>query len=139
MRTLGIDFGERRIGLAISDRDGRIAVPLETIERIDDRRAIRVIQAIVRREKVGRLVIGDPRLADGTRGDACARIDRFANRLRSATGLSVDRVDESLTSVEAHERLRETGADQRAATGRVDAVAAQILLQESLDSRRDST
>lgn len=133
MRTLGIDFGERRIGLAISDREGRVAVPLETLERSDDRQAVRVIAAIARRQEVESLVVGDPRMADGSRGSASERVARFAERLRAATGLPLSLVDESLTSLEARARLRDAGIDASAASGRIDAIAAQILLQETLD------
>lgn len=134
MRSLGIDFGERRIGLAISDREGVLAVPLESIERVDDRRAARTIAAIARREEVERLVVGDPRRSDGSCGTASERVARFAERLRRETGLPLELVDESLTSVEARRRLREAGVDPRAEPGRIDAVAAQILLQEMLDA-----
>lgn len=131
MRTLGIDYGERRVGLAISDRDGRVATPLETIERRDDRQVARVIAAISRREGVTRLVLGDPRSSRGQRGTASERVDRFANRLRREIELPLERVDETLTSIEARRQLREAGVS--ATDGRVDALAAKILLQEVLD------
>lgn len=133
MRSLGIDFGEKRIGLAISDPEGRIAVPLRTLDRRDDRSAIREIADIAQREEVGRLVLGEPVGLDGTRGSAAERVRSFGEKLARQTGLPVELVNESLTSVEAGERLREAGIDPRRNPARLDAVAAQILLQEALD------
>jgi putative Holliday junction resolvase len=135
-RLLGIDYGAKRIGLAISDPEGRVAVPLETFERSDDRAAARYLARVVEREGVGGLVLGEPRRLDGGRGEQAERVQRFARRLEAATGLAVELVDESLTSVEAERRLREAGVDPAARSGRVDAVAAQILLEEVLARRR---
>ena len=134
MRSLGIDFGEKRIGLAISDPEGRLAVPLTTLERRNDRSAVREIAEIARREGVGRLVLGEPIGLDGQRGESAERVRRFGNRLAGITGLPVRLVDESLTTVEAQQRLRAAGVDPRREPERIDAVAAQILLQEALDS-----
>lgn len=136
MRALGIDFGERRIGLAISDPAGRLAVPLQTIERETDRKAIGKIAEIAGREGVGRLVVGEPVGLDGERGPAARRARAFAERLKARTGLPLELVDEALTSVEARERLAASGAraaDLLRDPGRIDAVAAQILLQDALD------
>jgi putative holliday junction resolvase len=133
VRALGIDFGERRIGLAVSDPDGRLAVPLTTLTRRDDRSAMAAIAEIARREGVRRLVLGEPLGAGGARGAAAARVRRFGERLAATTALPLTFVDESLTSVEAAERLRAAGVDPRRAPERIDAIAAQILLQEDLD------
>ncbi len=133
MRALGIDFGERRIGLAVSDPEGRLAVPLTTLVRRDDRSAIGAIAEIARREGIGRLVLGEPVSLDGTRGPAAARVRRFGERLAARTALPLTFVDEALTSVEAAARLRAAGIDPRRAPERIDAAAAQILLQEDLD------
>lgn len=136
MRSLGIDFGEKRIGLAISDPDGALAVPLTTLARQNDKAAIREIVALARREGVGRLVLGEPRNVDGTRGEAADRVRRFGERLATQAdraGMTLEWVEETLTTVAAAERLREAGVDPRRDPARLDAVAAQILLQEALD------
>jgi putative Holliday junction resolvase len=133
MRALGIDFGERRIGLAISDPEGRVAVPLATLERRNDRSALAQIAAIAREEGVGRLFLGEPVDLFGNRGPVAERVRRFAVRLAERTGLPVELVDEALTSVEAARRLRQAGVDVRREPGKVDAMAAQILLQDVLD------
>ncbi len=133
MRSLGIDFGEKRIGLAVSDPEGRLAVALTTLVRRDDRSAMSAIAEIARQEGVGRLVVGEPLRLDGTRGPAAVRARRFGERLAARTALPITFVDESLTSVEAARRLRAAGIDPRRAPERIDAAAAQILLQEDLD------
>ncbi|MCB1033320.1 MAG: Holliday junction resolvase RuvX [Acidobacteria bacterium] len=135
MRSLGIDFGERRIGLAISDEGGKVAVPLTTFERRDDRAAARHIARIAHSEGVERLVLGEPRNLDGQGGAAALRIQRFAQRLERTADLPVLLVDETLTSFEAEERLRAAGVDPRRHREKVDAVAAQILLQQALALR----
>jgi len=135
VRILGIDFGARRIGIAISDEDGRVAVPHSTLERRSDAAAARAIAELARREGVGALVVGEPVNLDGTRGPAAERARAFAARLAAASALPCLLVNESLTTVEAAQRLREAGVDPRRDPGRLDAVAAQILLQEALDRR----
>ncbi|MBW8876868.1 MAG: Holliday junction resolvase RuvX [Acidobacteria bacterium] len=134
MRSLGIDFGEKRIGLAISDPAGRVAVPLATLERRNDRSAVRQIAEIARREGIERLVLGEPVGLDGRRGPAAERVERFGRKLTELTGLPLERVDEALTTVEAAARLRAAGVDPRRQPERLDALAAQILLQDALDS-----
>jgi putative Holliday junction resolvase len=136
MRSLGIDFGEKRIGLAISDPEGTLAVPLTTLIRQDDKSAIQQILDVARNEGAVRLVLGEPFNVDGTRGPAADRVRRFGERLAAKAeraGLSLEWVEETLTTVEATRRLREAGVDTRKDPARVDAVAAQILLQEALD------
>lgn len=136
MRLLGIDFGERRIGLAISDEDARMALPLTTLLRRDDASAVRQIVELARREGVDGLVLGDPVGLDGRRGPAAERVDRFARRLEAASGLPCQRIAETLTSREAERRLEAAGVPRRRWPERIDQVAAQVLLQEALDGRR---
>jgi putative Holliday junction resolvase len=130
---LGIDFGERRIGVAISDPGGTFALPLTAISRSDDVSAIRELAELARREEIGRIVVGEPLGPDGTVGSAARRARSFAARLARATGLPVETVDETLTSREAESRLVEAGVSRGKRQGRRDAIAAQLLLQEVLD------
>lgn len=134
MRVLGIDFGEVRIGIAISDPAGKLAVPLTTLNRGSDQDAIARIEAIVSRESVEHLVIGEPRNMDGSVGDAASRVRSFRRKLQAQIPLPCDLVDETLTSVEAAERLREAGVDPRRSPERIDQLAAQIILEQYLDS-----
>src|ERR1700688_3175124 len=97
LRALGIDFGEKRIGIAISDPAGRLAVPLTTLARRDDRSAMAAIAEIALREGVGRLVVGEPVSLDGTRGPAAARVRRFGERLAARTALPLTLVRQALS------------------------------------------
>ncbi len=137
MRVLGIDFGEARIGLAISDHEARLAVPLTTLERTSDGEAIAHIGAVVAEEGVELLVIGEPRNLDGTLGERARRVRSFLRKLRRTVQLPCELVDERLTTVEARQRLQEAGVDTRRFPERIDAVAAQILLQQYLDEQVD--
>lgn len=138
MRALGIDFGERRIGIALSDPEGRMALPWGVVERQTDRRALHRIADLARSEGVERLVIGEPRGIDGSAGPAVDRVRRFGDRLARITDLPVTWIDETLTTVAATEKLRAADLDHRDHPGRRDAVAAQILLQEALDQDREA-
>jgi putative Holliday junction resolvase len=133
-RALGIDFGERRIGLAVSDPGGTWALPSTTLERTTDRRAIYQIVDLARQEKAAVLILGESRGLDGKDDEAAVRVRRFGAKLERAAQLPVGWVDETLTTVEATVRLREAGLDSREHAARRDAVAAQIILQEALDS-----
>ena len=135
-RYLGVDFGERAIGLAIGDDDQRLAVALETVRRISDGQAVDAVLGVAAREGAGGLVVGEPRRLDGTVGDAARRAQGFAAKLASASRLPVALHDEALTTREAHARLREAGARRRHRAAAVHALAAQILLQDWLDGRQ---
>lgn len=135
MRILAIDFGEARIGLAISDPSGRLAMPLTTLARRSDRDAIDQIERIVQQEEVQKLVLGEPRNLDGSIGESARRVQSFRRKLLAQIPLSCDLLDETLTSVEATQRLRDAGVDLKRRPERIDAVAAQILLEQYLDSQ----
>lgn len=132
MKVLAIDFGEARIGLAITDPAGRMAIPLTTLLRTSDQDAIRQIGEIVIQEDVELMLIGEPRNMDGSLGDAAMRVRSFKRKLSLKVPLPCESVDETLTSVEALERLRDAGVNPRRHPERIDAVAAQILLEQYL-------
>jgi putative Holliday junction resolvase len=112
-----------------------IAMPLVTLERQSDAQVISELLRLADEECVELIVVGEPRRLDGSRGDAAHRAESFADKLQRATALPYLLVDESLTSREAERRLREAGIDYRKQPGKVDALAAQILLEEVLASR----
>ncbi len=124
MRWLGVDPGLARVGLAISDPDARLAVPLEVVEASA---AFPAIRAIVQRDGVEGIVVGLARLPSGDEGDAARRARRLGERLRRTLGLPVEYEDEAYTSVEA-ERL----VGHRRPS---DDVAATLMLQQFLDRR----
>ena len=133
MRHLGIDFGEKRVGLSISDEEARFSLPLQTLQRASDSQVIAEIATLVAEQEVRVLVLGEPRGLDGRAGDAARRVRSFATKLQAAIGLPVHLVDEALTTAEAESRLREAGLSPRKMWKRKDALAAQILLQDWLD------
>lgn len=132
MRWLAVDFGERRVGVAVSDAAGRMALPLCTLRRRSDAQVIAELRRIAEDEEVERVVVGEPLRLDGTAGDAARRARSFAARLAAACRLAVELVPETLTSREAERRLREQGVDPRRHPERVDQVAAQLVLEEAL-------
>lgn len=136
MRTLGLDVGERRIGVAISDPEERLAVPLRVLERRGSEADARAIAELARREGVGRIVVGLPVSLNGTLGPQARQTQAFAERLRAATDAEVVLYDERLSTAEADRHLRQLGMREREMRSRRDAVAAAIILQAYLDSRR---
>jgi len=137
VRVLGIDYGDRRIGLAISDPSGTLARPLETLDGRGDRVA-QVAAAVERLRREGdglhAIVVGLPRRLDGSPNDQTPRVLAFVERLRARVDLPVALVDERLTSVEAESRLAARDRDWRSRKKKLDAAAAAIVLQEYLDS-----
>lgn len=126
MRILGIDYGERRLGLALSDEGAGFAFPKETIP--NDAAAIERIVAMCAAEGVQEVVIGDTRAANGVENAITAEAEEFAQRLEGR-GLSVRTAREAWSSVEAA-RFAPKGKEHD------DAAAAAIILQRHLDSKQ---
>ncbi len=136
MRALGIDLGSRRIGIAISDADGKVATPVDTVARSGDmHRDHRRIGEIADEWEAEVLVVGLPLSLDGTEGPAARTVRQEVAKLAASTSRRVELYDERLTTVTADQRLREQGLDAKARRQVVDRVAAAILLQGWLDSR----
>lgn len=127
-RIIGLDVGERRIGVAISTPEGRLAIPLRIIERQKEPSDIEAIVALVRAEEATAIVVGHPLSLDGTAGPQARHVEGFARRLKKAAGIALELWDERLTSVQAGRTL--TGSRPR---GPVDDLAAAIILQGYLD------
>ena len=134
---LGIDFGQARIGLAISDELRLLAHPLETVAA--NTNPGKRIADIVRDRKIEKVVIGIPRLMSGEIGDAAQRALDFAGELRRILSCPVETWDERLTTVAANRALTAAGKKTRHTRNFVDQVAAQIILQGYLDRVRTST
>jgi putative Holliday junction resolvase len=137
MRVLGIDYGDRHVGLALSDALQMTAQPLETYHlqaRDEDNRGY--FQALVSNQSVGRIVVGLPLRMDGTAGSRVEKTRIFASWLEKTTGLSVEFWDERLTTHQALRSVQEQKIkikDKRAA---VNQIAAVIILQGYLESLR---
>lgn len=134
-RLLGLDMGERRIGVAVSDPTGLTAQPLDVIQRTTPERDVERIVHLAKAYEGARVVVGLPLRLNGTRGDAATKAEEFAARLGEA-GLSVHMWDERLTTVQAERTLRSGGVDSRKRRKVIDKVAAAVMLQAYLDSSR---
>lgn len=135
-RFLGVDYGTRRIGLAVSDPDGRIAFPEGTLERRGERRDVEAICKLASERGVAGIVVGLPLHMDGRRGPEAEAAEAFAGLLRAKSGLPVELLDERWTTQEAERALRESGRNARKRRAVVDAVAATLLLRTWLAQRQ---
>jgi putative Holliday junction resolvase len=137
-RILGVDLGARRIGLAVSDPTGLIASPLRVLDRSGDPAADRrAIVDAARAEEAGTVVIGLPKQLSGRAGVAAdAAMAEVAAIRALAPDLTVDVVDERLTTVIAQRSLIEAGMTRKRRKGTVDKVAAAVILQSYLDAHR---
>ncbi|HET7771877.1 MAG TPA: Holliday junction resolvase RuvX [Chloroflexota bacterium] len=144
--ALGLDVGERRIGVAKSDPTGLLATPLTTVVRESDRQAVAAIAELVRQHEVEALVVGLPLGPQGEATDQSERIAAFGRRLRSIPGSRVVFSDERFTTQTAEESLRMVRARRGAPSARrreaerrhIDAAAAAVILQDYLDQQRSS-
>jgi putative holliday junction resolvase len=137
-RVLGIDFGERRVGLALSDPSATIAQPLPTIlRRAGKRPPIAAIVELIQQHEVERAVVGLPLNLNGDETEWTATVREFAAKLSERAQIPVDFVDERMTSVQAERAVRSIGLkrSEREDKGRIDAAAAVLLLQTYLDRK----
>lgn len=142
MRVLGVDYGTKRIGLALSDATGSLARPWQMVPSPGDpHSAARTVAGVVTTlrgsddPELDRIVVGLPRRLNGDDTDQTPLVRRFVTMLAELTGLPVDTQDERLTSVEAESRLAVRESDWRKRKKLVDAEAASIVLQDYLDAR----
>jgi putative Holliday junction resolvase len=147
-KILALDYGRKKIGLALADSEARIAAPHDTLERINRNEDMRRLRELVRDHGVKQVVVGLPLRLDGTPGDMAEEAGRFAERVRKQIGIPVELVDERLTSWQAEQILeqefgrrithRETPRGRKKVTrtsdGKysVDAIAAMLVLREYL-------
>ncbi|MCU0532209.1 MAG: Holliday junction resolvase RuvX [Syntrophales bacterium] len=139
MRILGIDYGEKRIGLALSDELEMTARGLSVIERRSKGKDLEAIAASVSEHGVGAIVVGYPLRLDGTAGIQCEKVDRFIAGLRDVVSVPVIAWDETLSTKEAEGLMREAGVKRKKKRGMVDRIAAAVILQDYLNrkSRRE--
>jgi putative Holliday junction resolvase len=128
-RILAVDWGERRIGLAVSDALGILATGLPTLEIRGEAEAVARVADTIRNVEADSVVVGLPLTLAGGRGEAARAAERFAEALRHATNLEVALFDERLTSAMAERRMHERGEKSRGRKGRVDQGAAVALLE----------
>ena len=135
-RVLAVDYGEKRVGLALSDPAGLIAQGLETIQTADTVVSLASIVDIVEEQQVREIILGLPVHMDGTAGEMAGKVEALANELRSKVACDVRTWDERLTSVSARRAMHEMGSTTRGNKGSLDRIAATLLLQNYLDFRR---
>ena len=136
MRAIGVDLGSKRIGVALSDSAGTLAVPFEIVQRSKDRaRDHRAIAALAAEAEAEVVVVGVPYSLDGSVGPAARRALAEIRAMRRALAVPVETYDERLSTVTAHRSLQEMDVDAATRRKVVDKVAAAVILQAWLDNR----
>ena len=131
MAILGLDVGEKRIGVALAE--GLLAIPLTVIDRRVDDKDMDLIMALVEEHRAERIVVGLPRSMNGTIGAQADVILSFSAALAEHVDIPVDTWDERLSTVTAERLLMDTGMKREKRKGKLDAMAAAIILQAYLD------
>jgi len=135
-RVLAIDYGRKRIGLALSDELQLTAQPLAVMKRANRREDLRRLRDICRKQGVARILVGHQLHISGEAGEMADEAARFAERLRKELGIEVNLVDERLTSWEAGQMVAQSGSSHRRKQPFLDDVAAAIFLREYLERNR---
>ena len=134
-RVLGIDVGDRRIGLALSDPGGILASPLTIIEHTTETGDIEAILKIAKEREAERIIVGLPRLMNGDIGPQAQKVQVFAEAIRANTQIPIEYRDERLTTVTAQRLHQESGTKKRNRVIRYDAMAAAVILQDYLEEQ----
>lgn len=135
MKIMGLDYGEARIGVAISDELGMLASPLDTICEKNRELQLEKTAEVAKLNKVEKLVVGYPKHMDGTIGHRAQYTEQFASDLSDMLGIPYEMWDERLSSTEAHRILEAGGVSGKKRKTKVDKIAAVIILQGYLDSK----
>ena len=136
MRLLGLDVGDRRIGVALSDPEGRLASPLTTLERGKSGSEFEAILELIRNREVGCIVVGLPRSLSGQIGPQARKVEKFIEALSRQTSVPVRTWDERFSTAAAERALAAAGRRRKELKKRRDAAAAAIILQDYLDQLR---
>lgn len=137
MRVIGVDFGDVRTGIAVSDESMFLASGVGTVTANGLNALAEKIAEYCRQYDASKIVMGRPLNMDDTVGPRAEKTDRFAGILREKTGLEVVLIDERLTTVEAHEYLNQTDTRGKKRKKVIDTLSAEIILQNWLDSERN--
>ncbi len=134
MRILALDWGEVRIGAAVSDEEGKIAFPLDKV--IAAGKAIEEIKKIIDELKVGKVLIGDPKSLSGKENASTGKTSEFTEKLKLEISIPIERIDERFSSVAAGNALDEQGLSAKQQREIKDNIAAQLMLQQYLDMNK---
>jgi len=134
MRILGIDYGHKRFGLALSDEGQTLASPLPVYQRRRDKQDLTYLARLVEEKEVGQIVVGLPRNMDGTLGEMAKQVLAFVDALKEKVSLPVDTFDERLTTAEAERVLIQANLSRKRRKTLRDSLAAVLILQGYLES-----
>ena len=137
MRIMGVDFGEVRMGLALSDPTGFLAGGIGTFKVTGIKNAVEIVCGKAKENDVSLVVIGLPKNMNGTEGDRAARSRRFAAMIEEASGLPTELCDERRTTILAAGYMSETGTFGKKRKDSIDTLSAQIILQTYLDKKKN--
>lgn len=135
-RVLAVDFGDARTGLAATDWTGSIVVPLPRLESRDEGVVVAAIASLVQERQTQLVVLGMPLTLDGTPGQRAQRTAAFRDRLQKALSIPIATVDESHSTDEAHERLKQGGLTAKRRKDLADSIAALIILERYRQTQR---
>ena len=136
MRILGLDLGDKRVGVAISDPQQILAIPLTVILRDSDDGMLKAVKELVHQYTVERIVIGLPRTLEGEIGEEARKVQSFSHQFSQKIGIPIETWDERLSSVAAERLLLEAGVKGKKRKVHRDALAAVFMLQGYLDHKR---
>jgi putative Holliday junction resolvase len=139
MRLIGLDVGEVRIGVAVSDPTGTLASAREVLARRPEALALQAIARLVEEEEAAAIIVGLPRSLSGELHSQATLVQEFADKLRQEVQVPVEFWDERLSTVAAEREMRAAGTKRERRKAMIDAVAAAIILQSYLDARRAQT
>jgi len=135
-RILCLDVGEKRIGIAISDPDGRVAFPLDVLNRTSSEKDLGTISDLIDENQVSKLVIGHPISLSGGKSHQTLFVEEFTEELKKVIDVETILWDERLSTSEADKSLRSMGTKSRKRKDKIDAIAASLILQNYLDNCR---
>ena len=135
-RALGIDFGTRRIGLALSDPTGTLASPLPFLENTGVKQVVSKLKQMVADQQIATIVVGLPRNMDGTYGPSAQKVQAFVTQIQPEISAKIITQDERLTTSQASRDLAQMGLSQKELRKKVDSSSATLILQQFLDRAR---
>jgi putative Holliday junction resolvase len=138
-RVAALDYGQARIGVAVSDELGLLAHLRPFVPARPPQRALRLLKELFAQEEVKLVLVGLARNMDGSEGLSARRCRKFALQVGEATGISVELIDERLSTVEAGAKLRDAGQNARGSKGKIDSASAAVILQSWLDVSRGAS
>jgi putative Holliday junction resolvase len=136
MRILGIDYGQKRIGIAISDEMAIVATPVGNVEENGINAVVAAIAKIVTEREVGKIVVGLPRNRDGSLGAKAQETLAFVEKLKTRVTVPIQTWDERLTTKQAERAMIEADVSRKQRRASIDKMAAQLILQSFLDSQQ---